>query len=139
VANCLGTKQNNNKMKGARKYAKLFKTGQYEQLYITSSSHARGMTFRIQVLPKDEKAEPNGSANQCLNSNAIEVYGVISGNPGWTEEYGWKHEGKWQEDFEKLVRSKEMELEAKEKMNQATTEEKAKEERERTKALLGAY
>jgi hypothetical protein len=74
-----------------------------------------------------------------LNSNAIEVYGVISGNPGWTEEYGWKHEGKWQEDFEKLVHSKEMELEAKEKMNQATTEEKEKEERERTKALLGAY
>lgn len=126
-------------MKGARKYAKLFKTGQYGQLYITSSSHARGSTFRIQVLPKGEKAEPNGSVNQCLNSNAIEVYGVISGNPGWTEEYGWKYEGKWQEDFEKLVRSKEMEIESKNGKNKAISEENAEAEKERVNNLLSGY
>ena len=126
-------------MKGARKYARLFKTGQYERLYITSSSHARGDTFRIQVLPKGEEAKPNGSSNQCLNSDAVEVYGVISGNPGWTEEYGWKHKGKWQEDFENLVRSKEMEIESKNKIDQATTEENVKAEKERIGNLLSEY
>jgi hypothetical protein len=126
-------------MKGARKYAMLFSTGQYERLYITSSQHARGYTFRIQVLPEGEKAKPNGMSNTCLNSDAIEVYGVISGNPGWTEEYGWKHEGKWQEDFEKLVRSKEMEIKSKNRMNQATTEENAKAEKERVNNLLSEY
>ena len=126
-------------MKGARKYARLFKTGQYERLYITSGSHARGDTFRIQVLPEGEKAEPNGSANQCLNSNAVEVYGVISGNLGWTEEYGWKHEGKWQEVFEKLVHSKKMEIEAKDRMNQVTTEENAKTKKEKVDKLLSDF
>ena len=126
-------------MKGARKYARLFKTGQYEKLYITSSSHARGDTFTIQVLPEGEEAKPNGSNNQCLNDNAIEVYGVISGNPGWTEEYGWKHKGKWQEDFEKLVRSKEMEIESKNTMNQVSSKEIEKAEKERVSNLLGKY
>lgn len=126
-------------MKGARKYAKLFKTGQYGQLYITSSSHARGMTFRIQVLPKGEKAKPNGKNNQCLNSNAVEVYGVITGNPGWSEEYGWIHKGQWQEDFEKLVYSKEMEAEAQQKTQQLRAEVLAKKERNRTKKLLDKY
>jgi hypothetical protein len=91
------------------------------------------------VLPEGEKAKPNGMSNTCLNSDAIEVYGVISGNLGWTEEYGWKHEGKWQEDFEKLVRSKEMEIESKNRMNQATTEENAKAEKERVNNLLSEY
>jgi hypothetical protein len=126
-------------MEGAKKYAKLFKTGQYERLYITSSSHARGDTFRIQVLPEGEKAEPNGCNNQCLNSNAIEVYGAISGNLGWTEEYGWKHKGKWQEDFEELVCSKEMELEVIEKKNQVMIKKKEKEEKERVENLLSKY
>lgn len=126
-------------MKGATKYARLFTTGQYGRLYITSSSHARGETFRIQVLPEGEEAKPNGSNNSCLNFDAIEVYGVVCGNPGWTEEYGWKHEGKWQEDFENLVRSKEMEIEAKDKMNQATTEKKELEDKKRVKSLLSTY
>lgn len=126
-------------MKGAKKYANLFKTGQYEQLYITNSSHARGDTFRIQVLPENEKAKSNGSANQCLNSNAVEVYGVISGNPGWTEEYGWLHKGKWQEDFEKLVRSKEMEIKAKNQVNQDIIKDNEKAKQKRISTLLSNY
>ena len=90
-------------MEGAREYAELFETGQYGRLYITSSSHARGKTFHIQVLPKGEKAKPNGDNNICLNKGAVEVYGVIGGNPGWTEFYGWKHEGPWQSDFEQMI------------------------------------
>lgn len=97
-------------MKGAE-YATLFETGQYGNIYITSGSHARGKTLRIQVLPDGEKAIPNGSQNACLNETAVEVYGVISGNPGWTEVYGWIHQGKWCDDFQKLVDTRNQELE----------------------------
>ena len=126
-------------MKGATKYARLFKTGQYGKLYITSGSHARGETFEIQVLPQGEKAKPNGECNKCLNSDAIEVYGVVSGNPGWTEEYGWIHKGKWQEDFEALVLHKEMEEEIQKKLQVHLKRAKEQKERERTNNLLSHY
>lgn len=101
-------------MKGAREYAQLFKTGQYGKLFITSRSHARGKIFCIQILPDKVEAIPN-HGNMCLNVDAVEVYGVIKGQPGWrqpgwTEEYGWLHKGKWQDDFEKLVVLKKSEL-----------------------------
>ena len=107
-------------MKGAREYADLFETGQYGKLYITSSSHARGRTFRIQVLPEGEKASPNGRSNLCTNENAVVVYGVIGGNPGWTEYYGWLHKGKWQEDFRALVEKRKAEIAA--EKDEETTE-----------------
>ena len=126
-------------MKGATKYARLFKTGQYGKLYITSGAHARGETFKIQVLPEGEKAKPNGGGNTCLNSDAIEVYGVVCGNPGWTEEYGWLHKGKWQEDFEELVLHKEMEEEIQKKLQVHLKRAKEQEETERTNNLLSHY
>ena len=86
-------------MKGAHEYANLFKTGVYGRLYIESTSHARGRTFHIYVIPKDTKKFTGG-----IDSSMVEVYGVISGNPGWTEEYGWLHQGKWVQDFEVLVK-----------------------------------
>lgn len=91
-------------MKGAREFAKLFETGQYGKLYITSGSHAMGRTFYIQTLPDGEKAIPNGSNNTCINKNAVEVYGVTGGNQGRTEKYGWLHKGKWKDDFMVLVK-----------------------------------
>jgi len=75
-------------MNGAREYAGLVLTGQYGRLYCTSGEHARGRTFHIQVLPEDEKAISNGPGNMCVNRDAIEVYGAIGGQPGWTEYYG---------------------------------------------------
>lgn len=93
-------------MKGAREYAGLFETGQYDRFYIVSGSHARGRTFHIQILPEGELAKRNGKNNLCLNRDAVEVYGIVSGHPGWTETYGWLHHGKWEEDFYKLVAEK---------------------------------
>jgi len=90
-------------MFGAREFAKLFKTGQYGRFYIVSGNHARGRTFRIQILPEGESAIPNGENNLCLNKNAVEVYGITGGHPGWSETYGWLHKGPWQEDFHKLA------------------------------------
>lgn len=90
-------------MQGASEYARLFTTGQYGRLYITSGRHARGRTFHIFVLPKGEEAKPGGGNNPPLNRDAVEVYGIVGGHPGWTERYGWLREGPWQDDFQKLV------------------------------------
>ncbi len=90
-------------MIGAREYATKFKTGQYGRLYIVSGSHARGRTFHIYILPEGEKAIPNGPNNPPLNKDAVEVYGIIGGQSGWSEIYGWLHKGKWQEDFKILL------------------------------------
>ena len=87
-------------MKGANGYASLFSTGFYGQLYIISGSHARGKTFHIYVVPK-------GTEN--FDSRlAVEVYGIVSGDPGWSESYGWKHKGKWVEDFEEMVKKRKL-------------------------------
>lgn len=89
-------------MKGAREYAKLFEVEQLGRLFICSGSHARGKTFHIYVLPEGVEAIKNGP-NAPLNEDAVEVYGIVSGQRGWTEEYGWLRHGKWQEDFEAIV------------------------------------
>lgn len=126
-------------MKGAREYASLFKTGQYGRLYITSGSHARGKTFRIQVLPKGTEAEGNGANNKCLNKDAVEVYGVVGGNPGWTENYGWLHEGPWQDDFYALVEQRKAETEQR---NKEISEQRAQQEeadKKRKQELLADY
>lgn len=93
-------------MNGAREYSMIFSTGQRGRLYFVSASHARGKTFRIFVLPEDEAAIPNGNSNAPLNVDGVEVYGVVSGNPGWSESYGWLHLGPWQDDFGAMVRAK---------------------------------
>jgi uncharacterized protein (DUF1015 family) len=126
-------------MKGASEYAMLFSTGQYGKLYITSGHHARGTTFRIQILPEGEEAKYNGSVNTCLNSNAVEVYGIISGNAGWTEEYGWIHKGKWQEDFEKLVLFRKEEIKIKQEKEKFSIMQRRALEKERKSDLLKKY
>jgi len=58
------------------------------------SSHARGKCFHVILaentydLTDKEIVDPK---------NCFEVYGVLGGQNGWTEYYGWKHEGKWVE------------------------------------------
>jgi hypothetical protein len=126
-------------MKGANEYSKLFSTGQYGRLYIVSGSHARGRTFHIQILPTGEKAEENGENNLCLNFNAVEVYGILGGQPGWSEYYGWIYTGPWQKDFEKLVETRKKEIATEQihlKLHKKNVE-KAK--NERIKKLLESY
>lgn len=126
-------------MKGATEYAELFETGQYGKLYLTVGSHARGDTFHIQVLPKGEKASPNGTGNLCTNENAVVVYGVIGGNPGWTEFYGWLHKGKWQEDFRKLVEERKAEIALEEREQSAEKASAEAVEKQRIGRLLADY
>ena len=75
-------------------------------MYFLPGIHARGKTFQIFILPDidghPEKVVPNGSNNPPLNRNAIEVYGIVSGQPGWTESYGWLYRGVWEQDIQEI-------------------------------------
>lgn len=126
-------------MKGADEYAKYIDSGQYGKLFIVSGSHARGRTFRIWILPKGEKAEINGSNNPPLNRDKIEVFGIISGNPGWTEEYGWLHKGKWVEDFNSLLADKKKEIILQQKNNETKKATLELNEKNKIELLLSNY
>lgn len=122
-------------MKGAREYYDLIKTGQYGKLYIQMGSHARGKTMRIFIIPEGLKVV--GSIYNC--KNAVEVYGIVSGNPGWTEQYGWLHRGGWVADFDKIV-AEAKKAKAKKVHKEAEKERKIKKEtEERERKLLEQY
>lgn len=125
-------------MQGAREYASLFQTGQHGRLYLVSSSHARGKTFHIYVLPEGVEAKPN---HDCapLNSDAVEVYGITGGQPGWTETYGWLHAGPWQTDFWALCEKRQAELEAAAEAAAQAMQGRQHEEAARIQALLATY
>lgn len=126
-------------MLGAKQYAELFRTGQVGRLYLVSGSHARGKTFHIYVLPEGVEAQSNGTNNAPLNCNAVEVYGITSGQPGWTESYGWLHAGKWQHDFFEMVANRQAEIANKKALE--NSHEKAAEDERKAKvaALLATY
>lgn len=120
-------------------FSRLFETGQYGRFYFVSGYHARGRTFRIFLLPIGEVAIPNGPHNPPRNITAVEVYGVVSGNPGWTESYGWIHKGKWCEDFAKMVSIREAEIKAEKEENDRWVMEQKTKEQERINGLLSSY
>lgn len=126
-------------MKGASRYAKLFKTGQYDRLYIVSGRHARGATFSIYILPFGVDGISNGENNAPLNIDAVEVYGVLGGQRGWTEYYGWKHEGLWVADFLIMVEGRLLAIQESNDEHEKNTLIKTKKSRVKTKALLDAY
>ncbi len=131
--------QKEESMRGARAYATLFETGQYGRLYLVSGEHARGKTFRIFILPQGEDAQPNGPNNAPLNTDAVEVYGVTDGVPGWTETYGWLHEGPWQADFERMVAKRHAEIAAAEEAKRASVEAVNAARERRIRDLLSDY
>jgi len=114
-------------MNGAREYAELFGNDKIGKLEFVSGQHARGKTFRVYLLDKEE------------GNRTVEVYGIIGGQPGWTEAYGWLHSGKWEDDFNLLVESKRLEREAILRAKEVTTEENAIADRLRIQTLLQDY
>lgn len=73
--------------------AELFSTQQYGPLYIVSGSHARGRTFRVWLLDPGQQLSPSSrmgpnNPHYDLREDQL-VFGVVAGQPGWTEEYGW--------------------------------------------------
>lgn len=127
-------------MKGARELCKFFpKAVQIERLYILPHYHARGKTLRIYVLPEGEKVIENAGINPPLNNESVEVFGVIGGQPGWTEEYGWIHTGPWVDDFYKIVKDREASLLlAKDSLEKLLKDKKAADQ-EKVNRLLGSY
>lgn len=122
-------------MRGAREYAELFGREQHGKLYLVPGSHARGRTFHIYILPS---AEPlDGSVYSC--KDAIEVYGIVSGQPGWTESYDWLHRGRWEEDFAKVVSARREELAARENAAHERNVAAQRERELRTQKLLDSY
>lgn len=127
-------------MKGARKYCEVFKKAeQIGRLYILPGSHARGRTLSVYVLPAGEKVVENAGINPPLNNDAVEVYGIISGHPGWTEAYGWLYQGPWQQDFEKIFADRRLALDI-QKQKASLDDIEATEAKEKRKlALLSDY
>jgi hypothetical protein len=125
-------------MIGAKEYAELFETGQHGRLYLVSGRHARGRTFQIFILPEGEEAIQN-SDNAPLNKDAVEVYGVVHGQPGWNESYGWLYEGKWETDFIQLAKERYDELSKKKCIAEIQKLQRESTEYERKKKLLDSY
>lgn len=126
-------------MMGANRFARLFESGQYGRLYISSGRHARGRTFRIWVLPEGATTTEKTDWNKPNVEDAVEVYGIVSGQPGWTETYGWLHNGPWVDDFAALVELREREAAAYEEHKREAVARKEAEEAARTAKLLQAY
>lgn len=127
-------------MVGAREYAQLFRhTVQIGRLYLVVGRHARGYEFRIYVLPEGEKAIPNGPHNPPLNRDAVCVYGITGGQPGWTETYGWLHRGPWEEDFARAVAEHHAEMAIQRQESEHAVKRYQENEAEREKRLLASY
>lgn len=123
-------------MNGARGIAELFSScEQVGRLLIMSGSHARGRTLHVYVLPEGF-AQPQGV---FPGSNAVEVYGITGGQPGWTETYGWLMDGPWRTDFEQLVAERRDAAAKRRNAEAAAKADAAIAERERVKALLATH
>jgi len=127
-------------MKGSDKYCGLFtKNEQHGRLYLVPGRHARGNTFCIYVIPDGEQAISNGMGNAPLNDGSVEVYGVVSGQRGWTEEYGWIHKGKWCDDFQKICEAREAKIQASNAERSEWVKAKKSAEAAKATMLLNTY
>lgn len=61
---------------------------QYGNIVFLLSEHARGKTFRIWIYEDFD-------IKNVIKQDHLEVYGVTSGQLGWTETYGWLEDGSW--------------------------------------------
>lgn len=123
-------------MNGAREYAKLFPgTNQRGRLLLVAGAHARGLTFHIYVLPEGFDFHTHGKTSY----DRVEVYGIIGGNPGWTETYGWLRQGPWKQDFEKIVDEQKERNKAREEQEAADKQEVENARQSRINQLLSTY
>lgn len=78
-------------------------------IIIASGDHARGRTVHIFLVDNEDYI---GNIINCPGK--LEVYGVVSGQPGWNEEYGWIHSGSWVKVIERIIDNVLIEIEQKE-------------------------
>ena len=70
---------------------------------------------------------------------SVEVYGMTGGQRGWTETYGWLHKGKWQDDFEAIVRERSAEVEKSNVARLEAIEREDSENRNKVSNMLATY
>ena len=127
-------------MMGAEEFYAIFKKSeQIGRFYVLPGNHARGHTFRIYLLPKDTAVIENYGTHPPLNAGVVEIYGVVSGNPGWTESYGWVHDGPWVADFLEIFNQRLNEAGAEEERVSSTKRKKEEAEKKRILDLLDDY
>uniref|UniRef100_A0A6M3KBH2 Uncharacterized protein n=1 Tax=viral metagenome TaxID=1070528 RepID=A0A6M3KBH2_9ZZZZ len=124
-------------MKGADVYANIFDKEQHGRLYLYPSSHGRGQTFQIWLLP--EGVVLKNDDVPWVIPDAVEIYGIVAGNSGWTEEYGWLYQGKWIEDFNALVEQRKQQIEKKSEVREKEKQVKILAEEQRIERLLSTY
>ena len=105
-------------MQGAREYVDIIQSGvrhgivqnltgygwyKYKNLLMLIGSHARGKTLEISVVDIDKFNTARDIKFYSLNCEKLEVYGVVSGQRGWTEVYGWLHDGRWKDLFGEML------------------------------------
>ena len=123
-------------MKGADDYCDVFKSGeQFGRLYVYPSSHARGRTFAIYLLPEGAVVDDRP---WCIKDH-VEVYGMVSGQRGWTESYGWIHRGEWVSDFEKILADRIAQIEKSNAERKKTVEQQEVEAEDKLSSLLNSY
>ena len=116
--------------------AAYLKTGRYGDLYVQIDRHARGKTLHVFVL--SEHFNESADAPQ-FSQDAVEVYGIICGQPGWTEQYGWIRKGPWVEDFEALVADAKEAIRIKDEKEKAIRQEIAMKKEQYKEQILAAY
>jgi len=125
-------------MRGAREFCRYFKSGQYGRLYIVKGYHARGSTFGIWVLEKGYDIGTGNGGYPDIN-RSVKVYGVVSGQIGWTEAYGWLEDGPWKEDFYKLLDEKKEQYKARKEKTRIENDKKKKSSDAAKQAILSSY
>ncbi len=124
-------------MEGANEYYDLFdgKTEQIGRLLFQAHTHSRGKCFEIFLLPEGVALSGAHSGTEGV----VEIYGMTSGQRGWTETYGWKHKGPWIDDVNSVMEEKKQKkMERLENFDRSQSNRK-KAEAEKTKALLSSY
>lgn len=127
-------------MRGAREYVVFLLEGQYDRLYIETDSHARGYTLNIYVLPKDTVVTNINELRKIkYTESVVKVYGIVSGDYGWTESYGWLHKGPWEKSFYNLVENKKREIAEEKERKEREKRQKEYEEKQRQISTLTEY
>lgn len=125
----------------------LFETGQYGGLYVVIyRDHINGDSMEIYALPNNTHAITDGlDGHPPKNKDMVKVYGKalrktdLLGGVTYSNECHWLHEGRWKEDFEKLVAEKLAILKQKRILHKAEIEAKEKLEQQRIKRILDSY
>ena len=90
--------------------------------------HARGKTLDIYIVKNEDDLRKNG-LNGC---DSLKVYGMVSGQCGWTEKYGWIVEGSWCKFINDILEKSLFFYEQNKKEAEAKEQQKKIEEREKT-------